>query len=534
MPMPRFYPLPVNLDFTRDHSNSLFKHEFRSKAAAVAYFDGLGGAGTILFTGTEGADYEFNSAHGFRALSTTGQARILISNIMTDTLHKQYFANGGFSFEYECLTSQWLEPPYTPATWLTPPPHLAGGFVLPAAQGILFWIVSSTVSSPYMYGIPANATASGAHKYGHNRLEIYPGFNGANQTVLTSPISNDEKGTYFKQRVSVTQGCLSGWTDNNPMVTPFAGANTTAHGERRCFRYSSNQTVTDHASGTLTLILNNNNSTNGCPRYIRNIRLFNAPTTINIHPKLARVCSMGDSYSSTLLGPMGTDVSPAGVSIGTGGYAVFSEEYQNSCEIGGANVFAKKMIAAGFGVGGCYGGGQGGKAFSTTLDSEGWRNQFVTFNHPTMVFTAGMHNDSNPLFNGTMTLAGTSAQTVTALRDSVMAQYILPVMQKGCHGWGFMVMPVSQLSINSGFQSAHNQIETMLLGLPAAWNAAYPQYAGKVKVKDLRTTIGAYSTSNKNWKGMFVSGELTHLSVYGLQLCAAASADMALEWLRGA
>lgn len=532
--MPKYSPLPVNYDFNQAHNNSVFKHEFRSKAAAVAYFDGLGGAGTLTFTGTEGVDYEFNSNHGFHVISTTGQAMILISNIMTDTTLQRYFANGGFSFEYECQTSQWISPAYTPATWLTPPPHLAGGFVLPAGSGVLYWLVSSTVSSPYIFAAPNDTTTGGTHNYGRNRIEINPGFNAANNVLLAGVMSNDEKGPYFKHRVSITQGCLSGWTDNFPMIAPIAGANPATQGERRCFRFNSLQTVTDHDSGTLTLVLNNNNSTNGCLKYIRNIRLFNAPTTMNVHPMLSRVCSFGDSYSATLLGPMGVDVSPAGVSIGTGGLSAYSEDYANGAELGGGSVFAKKMIANGYGVGGCYGGGQGGKAFASTLDSEGWRNQFVTFNHPTLVFTAGMHNDSGHLVIGGMTLAGTGAQNITALQNAIMAQYILPVMQRGCYGWGFMVMPVSQLNIDSGYQSGHNQIETMLLGLPAAWNAAYPQYVGKVKVKDLRTTIGAFSTSNKNWKGMFFAGELTHLSQYGLQLCAKASADMALEWLRGA
>lgn len=531
MAMPRYYELSITHDFNLAHNNSVFKHELRSKASVVAYFDGLGGAGTVTFTGVEGTDYEFHAQHGFRTKSTTGAMKILISNILTG-LPLQYLYSGGMSWEYERLTSEWIEPQYTPSTYIRPLPQFVGGAGAGAMTNtyLINFYLNTTGGGPAMRLLD-NDTA-GAAKYGSNRLRHSCHANAGNQSVFTDPITNLDKGTYIKTRTSTTNGCGAGWTDNVPSVTPAGGNVTTVHGERYAFRNATNQSIAEHTTGTCFVIIGNYSASgvNACQRWIRNFRLFNAPTSLSVNPKARAIHSMGDSYSATLLGPQSTDPTMTGKSRGVGGYAAYNESSQASLEMTQGR-FSQLLITAGYQVGGMYGGGQGGKAFSTTLDSEGWRTQFIA-NHPSMVFTIGMHNDALPLNNGTMTLAGTSAQTITALQDSIMAQYILPVMQRGCFGWGFVVPPVSTTNVNAGFTNAYAAIQTMLLGLPAAWDAAYPEYAGKVKVRNRINEIGPCASTNINWSGYFVSGELTHLSPFGGKIAAEAFAEMALEWLR--
>lgn len=230
---------------------------------------------------------------------------------------------------------------------------------------------------------------------------------------------------------------------------------------------------------------------------------------------------MGDSFSATVLGPQGAN--PVLNYVGSTGHPgdMTTSEF---ADIEGILQFSKNLAKHGFIPGGTYGAGQGGKVFYTTLDTEGWKDQFIRY-HPTMVFTFGMNNDTDQLAAGTMTIA--------QLKTKLFDEYILPVMQRGCHGWGW-VIPSFRQSANASQIAAHIAVADMLLAFPADWDAAYPQYAGKVKVKDVRTTMGWNGVSyvnSKYWIYYYDTAEQTHPSMYGRALFAEKCAEMALEFM---
>ena len=124
MAMPIRRPLAVNHAYDASHANQVFKSDLRSKAATDAYFNAFA-AGTVTYFGTEGVDYEFHAENGFRTISQTGGMKILVSNILSGDELK-YFNSGGWTFDFNILTSEWIEPEYTPPLYDKPSFDLNG------------------------------------------------------------------------------------------------------------------------------------------------------------------------------------------------------------------------------------------------------------------------------------------------------------------------------------------------------------------------------------------------------------------------
>ena len=182
--------------------------------------------------------------------------------------------------------------------------------------------------------------------------------------------------------------------------------------------------------------------------------------------------------------------------------------------------YAQLITQAGYQIGELFASGFGGRNFYSTLNTEGFITQALRYK-PSLMFTFGLHNDVQPVALGTITLA--------TLQSTLLTVYLKPMMDTGCKGWGFVIPACS--SDLFVYESTFDAIAGMLIGLPAVFDAAYPQYAGRVKTVDLRASMGKDWTNNINWHTTWTPSELVHASRYGEALCADACAKMTLEWL---
>lgn len=527
MPMPRRRPLSLLHDWNTTHLNDVFKHELRSKAATEAYFNAFA-ANTVTFSGVENTDYEFHADHGFRSKTNSGRMLINLGNIITDSLRLRYLVQGGYSFSWELLASQWIEPPST-VVYDKPVTDLNGSAASPNNTYLI--MMRNNTANVFFSSQLIDDTAVARTK-ARNKLIFSFASNSANPGNCSRPVSNFERSTYIKCRATAIHGNGQIWYDEIPGVPPTGGAISGIPGERSTYVSSSSQSVNEHTTGTCTINIGSYDVNNSaCTRWVRNIRFWNTVTDLwAVHPMLARVISKGDSYSSTSFGPAptGATLSSLGGDGEAGSYNNNAHEY--FADIDPALKFMQRMNRAGFKVGGMYGAGQGGHYFSTggasSLLDLGYTNTFIQKYYPSMVFTFGLYNDIYQYKGGNTTVA--------ALKSLLLASYLKPIMDQGCYGWGFVIPSMAYFGAVTGDAVYFDAVADMLISLPAAFNAAYPQHAGKVKVRDARTAVGLDHLNNKNWRTYWIAAENVHPAKYAQVIFANHCADMALEWLRGA
>lgn len=511
--------VPLSLSWGSTHEAQILKHEFRSKASAQTYFNGLGGANTLVFYGTEGVDYEFHADHGFRTKTQNGAAEIRLSNIITDPELKKYMIMSGFSAHFDVLTSEWCEP--DSSAYLFPIKDLIG--TAAASTGYLWQIANNDYFlGPFIRVLNDMVTYRAK---GRNKMQYSLGPSSTTPAQYGRPISMYNKPTYSTIQLTKDAGVGNAWFDGIPFAPPHGsleGNNfNSPHGVHLTLNLQRSEI---HAVGTFSIWLGNGTTFLGdaLNRWIRNIRFFTRPISCVIHPALAQVHSMGDSFSATTLGPQGvvTTTNSVGATWHPGEMTV--NQY---ADIDAGLTLCRALAKRGFIPGSMNGGGQGGKAFYDTLDSEGWRAQFINY-HPTMVFTHGLNND--------ISLIASSAMTIAQLKTKIFDLYILPVMQRGCYGWGWVIPAFGKASTTAQI-TAHAAVTAMLLAFPADWDIAYPQYAGKVKVRDVRAIMGWNGTSfvsSKYWKSYWEgAADEVHPSAYGGALFGEKSAEMALEFI---
>lgn len=525
MPIARRRPLSLLHDWNKTHGNDVFKHELRSKAATEAYFNAFA-AGTVTFSGVENTDYEFHADHGFRSKTNAGRMLINLGNIITDTLQLRYLVQGGYSFSWELLASQWIEPASS-VVYDKPVTDLNGEVANPNNT---YLIMMRNNTSNVFFSTQLIDDVVSYRTLGRNKLLFQ--FSSNTNSTCARPVSQFERNTYIKCRATSLHGNGQMWYDEIPGVPPIAGATAGVPGERSTLITASGQAIPEHTSGTCTINIGSYDVNNSaCTRWVRNIRFWNTVTDLwSVHPKLARVISFGDSYSATTLGPGPTapTVSSLGGDGQPGAYSTTAHAY--FADIEPSLKFMQRMNRAGFRVGGMYGSGGGGKYFSVGYGSSlldlGFTDTLIKRYYPSMVFTFGMHNDIYQYKAGLITIA--------ALQSQLLTNYLKPIMDQGCYGWGFVIPTMTYYGAVTGDAVYFDAVATMLLGLPAAFNAAYPQYAGKVKVRDARNVMGLDHINNKNWRTYWLISENVHPSNYANVIFANYCADMALEWLRSA
>ena len=510
--------VPLSLGWDSSHGSQLFKHEFRSKAAVETYFNGLGGANTVVFYGVEGTDYEFHADHGFRTKTNSGAVEIRLSNILTVVDIEKYMAMNGFTLHFDVRTSEWCEPDNS--SYLFPIPDLIGT-AIPANQTIFEMRTNTNDRALLIRALIDLAFVAG----GRSMMGINLGTTSGNgQTRYGRPISMYNKSDYSTIQIRKDASTGQGWFDCIPFVPPHGSVTgSTDNGPGGLHLTASAQKIIPHTTGNFSLWFGNAAVSlgNACTRWVRNIRFFTAPISGTTHPALAQVHSFGDSFTFNTLGPQGASATANYVGTIAAPGSMLTGEF---ADIDAVLQFCKRLAKRGLVPGGCYGGGQGARAFYTTLDTEGWRAQLINY-HPTLVFTCGMKNDIDLIAAATMTIA--------QLKTKIFDTYILPVMQRGCHGWGWVIPSFGQAATASQI-TAHADVANMLLAFPADWDIAYPQYAGKVKVKDVRATMGYNGVSfisSKYWIYYFDNAEQVHPSMYGQALFGEKYAEMALEFM---
>lgn len=537
MTMPKMTTLLVNHPYGLAHDSDVFKTDFRSKAAAEAYFTSLGDAGTLTFYGTEGVDYEFDADNGFRTLTDSGGCRIILSDILSGDELK-YLFYGGLTLNFQLLTDEWIEPAPAPTTPYDNAVTDMDGTDATTSGDHNTYLINFFQNNTQVCGTLRCYDDSTTYETkGRNKLMFYPNSNLSNPNVCSRPLSRSNKGTYLDVCVTFHDGVGNMWVDQMTAVPPHGATNTSFAGERRTRRNSVNQVQYNQTTGEMYMFIGRYSavSGSGCQRWIRNIRLLKTRIDSSFNPMTARIISFGDSYSATTLGPgplSATDTS-MGDSGSPGQYSTV--DHANFADVHATLRLHQLLTQAGYGVGGMYGAGQGGYFLSNlagnSLNTAGFMDTFVNAYYPSMVFTFGFHNDVNQVRLGNITVAN--------FKQELVDNYLLPIMQRGCYGWGIVIpaCPKAMYDLDAGV--AWDAVADMLLALPAEWDAGSvtagtASYPGQVKVIDARTEMGQDWASNKMWRTYYVSTEETHPSQYGNQLFAEKCADMALEWLNEA
>lgn len=529
MTIPVRYPLPVNRAYdSGTHGNDVFKNDFRSKAAAETYFNGTFGAGTLTFAGAEGTDYEFNATNGFRTLTSSGGARILMNNILTSDA-RTYWLTGGMTFDFQVLTSEWIEPAPSPTTpYLNSVTDMNG-----TAAGALNDTYLLTFNSNGALGGPQVMAmdSSSLKTKGKNKLHFSFSNNAANPNCGARPCSRFNKGDFLSCRLTVMNNTGAAWVDQMPVI-PAHAANDTAFAGPHFGRATTSAMIeSPHTAGNAVIWIGQYGSNAAaCTRWIRNLRMYNTVTDYSYHPWLARVLSFGDSFTASLLGPAA--VGATNQVLGAGGddgenTTSAADDYAFTDTVASLR-YHQLLLQAGYNVGGMYGSGQGGYYFTdggaTSLITDGYKNRLLTNLKPTLCFTFGLHNDVSQI--------GLGNTTVAALKALLLATYLKPAMDAGCRGWGFVIPAMDQALV--AYTTQFDAVAAMMLELPAAFDAAYPNYAGRVKVSDARTEMGMDWTNNRNWRRYYTTSDTVHPSSYGQNIAAVRCAQMTLEWLRGA
>ena len=521
MPLPVNAELKVNHPYSAAHANSIFKHDFRSKAAAETYFNAFG-ANTIIWYGTEGVDYQFDAELGFRSLTNSGGARIKFSN-MLDSLQTQYFLYNGFTFDFELLTSQWMSPEYTPALYSRPVTDLPGANAgaLSGTSMLQFWYRNDTYANTA--GLRCEDDVVNFRMFGNNKLKwsSCDPTSGDQIGSISRSLSLKSKGKFLTCRVT-TQGTGGNmWVDQMPYLPLHGGNAPTGLGPRSTKATVTAQMLYTDVGGVMSMTIGTfNGASLACTRWIRNIRLFNCPTNNAVHPLLRYVGSFGDSYSATSFGPPVPSATVDNI-----GSVDYPGQYSSAVgdffgDINPQLRYAQLLTQAGFQIGELFASGFGGRNFYDTLLAQGFLTQALRYK-PSLMFTFGLHNDITPVALGTITLA--------TLQNTLLTSYLKPMFDTGCKGWGFVIPAVSSgLAV---YETTFDAVAGMLIGLPAVFNATYPQYAGRVKVRDIRTSMGKDWPNNINWHTAWTPSEVVHPSRYGEVLFAEACAQMTLEWL---
>lgn len=529
-------PLPVNYTYDREaHPNDVFKCDLRNKTDVTNYFNNTFGAGTVTFVGTEGVDYEFDATNGFRTKTNNGGMKLLVNNLLSgDAL--TYWMLGGLTLDFQVLTSQWIEPAPTPTVaYLNPVTDMNG--------------TACDVSNTYLINFGNNNALGSAcvmawddivtrKTKGHNKLHFGFSPNAANPNVASRPCSLLNKGQFLSCRMTLLAGGGAAWIDQMPAVPAHGGSDPVYTGEHFGFPNTAAMYLAPQTVGNAVIWIGQfGTNAAACTRWIRNLRLYNTVTDSSYHPMLARVISFGDSYSATTLGP--SAVGSANQKLGMGGddgeNTTAAADNFDFTDIVGSLRFHQLMLQAGYNVGGVYGAGQGGHYFtndgaanSLMFASDNYLSRLLNNFYPTLCFTFGLYND--------VTQVALGATTTATLQALLLASYLKPAMDGGCKGWGF-VIPSYSFALNASgatYIQAFNDVATMLLGLPAAFNAAYPQYAGRVKVYDMRTEMGLNWANNPNWQYYYNNAQTVHPTCYAKRLFAEKCAQMTLQWLRGA
>ena len=529
MTLPQRNLLPVNCDYDTPHINEFIKCDFRDKDEADAYFTALGNAGTLSFYGNQGEDYEFDPINGYRDLTVNGGCRIKLSDILTgDTL--KYLFYGGLTLFFELVTDEWIEPA-PPPVYDNPVEDMDGVDASTSGDHNTYLMTFWQNNSQNCGALRCYDDTTTYETKGRNKLMFLPTGNLSNPSVCSRPLSRYNKGQHLEVKVTFHDGVGNMWIDDMTAVPPHGGATPTSTGERRTHRNNANQVQYNHTTGEMYLFIGryNDGSGAGCKRWIRNIRLVSGAIDYSFHPMLARVISFGDSFSASIFGP--APLSPTHCSLGDPGspgqYIV--DDYTGFADINATLRFHQLLTKAGYQIGGMYGAGQGGHWLSAggafSLLDLGYTDTFIQKYFPTLVFTFGLHNDAARIRDG--------ALTIESLQTQLINNYLIPVFERGCYGWGFIIpgMPEGIASTQAGID-AWDSVASMLLGLPAVIDATYPEHAGKVKVYDARAEMGNGSTTNRNFRTYFRESEKTHPSQYGNQFFGEKCAKMAIELIR--
>lgn len=527
MTIPVRYPLPVNRAYDSGaHGNDVFKNDFRSKAAAEAYFNAFG-AGTLTFVGTEGTDYEFHATNGFRTKTNLGGAKILMNNILaSDAL--TYWITGGMTLDFQVLTSEWIEPAPAPTTAYLNPVTDMNGAAAGALSGTYLINFGSNNGLGYAAVQALDDVAANKTK-GRNRLHFRLSPNATDPNCCSRPCTRFNKSDFLSCRLTLMNNTGAAWIDQTPAIPAHAATDTAFVGPHFGRASTASMALPTQTTGNAVIWIGQYGSNAAaCTRWIRNLRMYNTVTDYSYHPWLARVLSFGDSYSATLLGPAA--VGAANQNLGQAGdpgeNTTASANGYAFCDVVAILRYHQLLLQNGYNVGGMYGSGQGGHYFSAgstaSLIDLGYKDRLLKNLKPTLCFTFGLHNDVAQVANGNTTVA--------ALKTLLLGTYLKPAMDAGCRGWGFVIPAMDQAGIATS--ASFDAVAAMMLELPAAFDAAYPAYAGRVKVSDARTEMGMDWTNNKNWVLYYSSTDNVHPTSYGGNIAAVRFAQMTLEWLR--